>query len=143
MIKENDIPQSLMEKGEWSGEGFKPVIKIGEYRLAVLKYFSGVSADNINRIERHNLTDEIFILTEGTARMILLEVGNSKFETYIFPMRRNTAYKVRAGVWHHVLLSEDAYIIIFEKADTSKENSEYFIPDPELVKKIQDELKSQ
>ena len=142
MTKENEIPMSLLEKGEWAGEGFKPVLKIGGYRLAVLKYFSGVSADNINRIERHNLTDEIFILTEGAAWMILLENAGEKSGLHVFPMRRNAAYNVRAGVWHHVLLSEDAHIIIFEKADTSKENSEYFIPDLEMVKKIQGELKS-
>jgi ureidoglycolate hydrolase len=142
MIKENDIPASILEKGEWTEEGFKPVIKIGEYRLAILRYFSGVSSDNITRIERHNRTDEIFILTEGTAWMILLEGGNDNFETHVFPMRRNIAYNVKAGVWHHVILSEDANIIIFEKADTSKENSEYFKPDPELVKTIQEELNS-
>jgi ureidoglycolate hydrolase len=142
MTGEKSIPSTLLEIGEWPDEGFRPIINIGEYRLAVLKYFSGVSAGNINRIERHNLTDEIFILTEGSARLILLETFPEKNGTHVLQMRRNAAYNVRAGVWHHVILSKDATVLIFERADTSRENSEYFMPDAALVKRIRDELES-
>ncbi len=140
MVNENRIPSSLLETAEWNGGGFKPLFEIGDYRVAMLGYFSGVSAENISRIERHNLTDEIFILTEGSAHLVLLKGDNKKPDSLVLPMRRNVAYNVKAGVWHHVLLSPDAHIIIFERADTSKENSDYFKPDPELVEKIRAKL---
>lgn len=140
MKNKNDIPLSLLETAEWSGEGFKPVLEIGGYRLAVLRYFSGVSRDNIVRIERHIDTDEIFILTDGNAQMIILESAGENSGVHVFPMKKNSLYNVKKGTWHHVLLSRDANIIIFERADTSRENSEYFKPGAELVKIILDRI---
>jgi hypothetical protein len=56
-------------------------------------------------------------------------------------MQCNTAYNVKKSVWHHVVLSQDAHVIIFEKADTSRENSEYQILEPDLQKVIRENIK--
>ena len=60
---------------------------------------------------------------------------------YIIPMQLNVAYNVKRSVWHHVVLSEDAHMIIFEKADTSKENSEYKILNPDVQEKIREKIR--
>jgi hypothetical protein len=40
-------------------------------------------------------------------------------------MTRNVAYNVRKSVWHHVVLSPEAHIVLFERSDTGPETTDY------------------
>jgi ureidoglycolate hydrolase len=132
----NIIPADLIELTEWNGTGFRHLTEIGKYSVAVLRHYDGVSTNKISRIERHNATDEIFILTAGKAAMVVFKENNLNSEPVVFSLEINKITKVKKGVWHQVMLSADAHIIIFEKSDTTKENSEYFIPDSPLERMI-------
>jgi hypothetical protein len=46
------------------------------------------------------------------------------------------AYNVQQAVWHHVVMSEDAHIVLVERTDTSRENSEAVELPEEVVQKI-------
>jgi hypothetical protein len=76
----------------------------------------------------------------GKACLIIIEEKVKPWIPYIIPMQHNVAYNVKRSVWHHVLLSADAHVIIFEKADTSKENSEYKILDADIQEKIRERI---
>jgi hypothetical protein len=55
-------------------------------------------------------------------------------------MQLNVAYNIKKSVWHHVNLSEDGHIFLFEKANTSTENSDYLTLDPEVQEEIKARL---
>ncbi len=136
MEKDIKIDEDLLAIGEWSGEGFRQIMEIEYFRVAVLRYFEGVSSKKISRIERHHETDEIFILTEGSAGMVLFHGNDLSGEPLVFQLKKNRAYNVKKAVWHQVFLSSDANIFIFERTDTNRENSEYHYPDDTLSKAI-------
>lgn len=113
----NEELNGLLETFEYDGEGYKRGIEFASWTVAVLNYEKRF--DTITKLERHNLTDEVFILVEGEATLIL---GESMIRV---PMEKHKFYNVKAGVWHNVKVSRDVKIIVVENANTSKQNTDY------------------
>jgi hypothetical protein len=130
------IPSELVESGSCFEQKFQPIIQTGEWQVAVLRQCGKVYPHFIQAVERHNRTDEVFILTAGKADLIIIEEKDDQLIPHVLPMGLNVAYNVKKAVWHHVLLSADAHIFLFEKADTSTDNSDYMTLDPGIQEEI-------
>ena len=101
------------------GEGYAPVMHFGEWRVAILNYADRFDVSSPIKLERHLLTDEVFVLLEGEAT---LYIGEDMVE---YSMEKNKIYNVKRGVWHRITTSTDAKVLIVENHNTTKENSEY------------------
>lgn len=110
---------------EYQGEGYRPLIDFGAWRVAILRWEPGLQPEKIDFVERHTQTDEVFVLLDGWATLLIggnqAEVGDIQVEV----MAGGKLYNVRQNTWHSVLLSRDASILIVENQDTTEENSEY------------------
>jgi mannose-6-phosphate isomerase-like protein (cupin superfamily) len=102
-------------------EGYKPQVHFEAWRVAILKYADRFDRKNLYRIERHHLTDEVFVLLEGEATLVIGE------ECEECQMEANKIYNVKKDVWHHIILSFDARVLIVENDNTGIENTEYLI----------------
>ncbi len=138
---EKNIPIHLVEIGVSFEQRYQPVLDFDGWRVAMLRYNEATDRDQFKRIERHNETCEVFILTEGEADLIVAENGPKPVEFYVIPMRKNVAYNIRPGVWHHVIMSKQAHIILFEKSDTSRDNSDYHLPDETAITGLKKKLR--
>ena len=70
-------------------------------------------------MERHSNTNEVFILTAGQADLIILDGDDAPLAPgHVIPMQQSVAYNVGQSVWHHVLMSPDAHIVLFERSET-------------------------
>jgi ureidoglycolate hydrolase len=130
---QEQAPKHLVETGESFEQKFTPVLSFFGWRIAMLRHSKSTDRYFFHQVERHNQTNEVFILTAGKANLIVCENGDEPGEPYVFEMKLNVAYNILPSVWHHVLMSEDAHIIIFEKADTTRENSNYYEFGPESI----------
>ena len=139
-VNQNPIPPHLVETGESFEQKFKPVLSFEGWCLAMLKYSKATDRNFFHQVERHNQTNEVFILTNGKAELIICENGDVPGHAYIINMKLNVAYNIPPSVWHHVILTADAHIIIFEKSDTSRENSNYYELDSETQQLIKNSL---
>lgn len=110
----------------YDGDGYKAMVYYEGWRVAFLNYAERFDKEHIDRLERHLLTDEVFVLLSGKAVLIIGE------DQQICPMKKNTIYNVKKAVWHAICVSEDARVLIVENADTSVENSEYMSIDLKL-----------
>lgn len=110
---------------ENTGQCFKPVTAFGGWRVALLTRFDKVAPENLRQAERHLETDEVFVLLSGSACLITGADGNSPDKLTVTAMEPAKVYNVRQRVWHHVLLTPDASVLIVENEDTAAENSEY------------------
>lgn len=104
---------------DYDGKGYFSHFKYGAWRIAYLNYAPMFTKEGITYLERHNETDEVFILLEGTASLFM---GEDAVETQ---MEKFCSYIVKKGAWHNIAVSEDAKVLIVENADTGKSNSEY------------------
>ena len=95
------------------------MVDFESWRVAYIRYAERFNRANIHQLERHLLTDEIFVLLEGEATLIM---GEEKKE---IPMEKGLIYNVRQAAWHGIYVSEDALVLIVENANTGRDNSEY------------------
>ena len=109
---------------DYRGQGFKPLVTFGNWRVAVLRYLEKLEIHNISEMERHAKTDEVFILVEGTGELII--GGNSEKPAQVlkYQMKIGELINVKKNTWHTLSLSKDAHVIIVENDDTNIENSE-------------------
>lgn len=104
---------------EHSGTEYRRLVNNAKWTLASLNWAPRFDEGNFCEMERHNLTDETFVLLYGKATLV---VGEEAERIEMEPLKY---YNVRAGIWHHILVSEDARVLVAENADTSKDNTEY------------------
>jgi len=104
---------------DYTKENYMTVMRFDKWRVAYLNYGDGTVEKNFHRIERHMQTDEVFVLLEGEATLIVGE-DLSRIE-----MEPHKVYNVRKGVWHHIFTKEGARVLIVENEDTCPDNSEY------------------
>ena len=104
---------------EHESAGYKKMMSYGEWRVALANYSDKWERGKTTYIERHMLTDEVFVLLEGAATLFIGE------EMTAYPMERNKIYNVKQGVWHRITASHDAKVLIVENHNTSRDNSEY------------------
>jgi ureidoglycolate hydrolase len=122
----NQIPEHLVKIGESFEQTYQPVLDFGGWKVAMLRYFDVVEPDSFYRVERHLNSNEVFILTAGKADLIVCDGDECPEGTYVFPLKLNVAYDIQQSVWHHVVMSEDAHIILVERSETGLETSDYF-----------------
>ncbi len=107
-----------MQICEYFGEDFKAIFTNENFKIGLLRYSERFSS--LCCFERHFLTDEAFALLQGSATFYIKDGEEVK----VYPMEQNKVYVALRNEWHHIVVSEDATVIVFENADTSKENTE-------------------
>jgi ureidoglycolate hydrolase len=115
----------LIEIKCYDGKGYQPLIDFGSWRVAILRWEEASLPGNIGFMERHTQTDEVFVLLGGKATLILGGKGANIEGIFSQVMEMGEVYNVKQHVWHTVILSRDASILIMENQDTGFENSEY------------------
>jgi len=130
------MDENWLEIQEYNGPGYQPLIDFDSWRVAILRWEEASLPENITSMERHTQTDEVFVLLVGRAMLVL--GGNSNSVDSLHPQILEPAnlYNVKQGVWHSVLLSRDASILIVENRDTGVKNTEYY----QLTKTSREEI---
>lgn len=103
-----------MEIFGFYGEDFKAVLQFEGWKIGILRYSDRFSDFKV--MERHLETDEAFVLLEGEAT--LFEEENT------YKMEKCKVYNVKKGLWHHIVVSKDATVLVVENSNTTKENTE-------------------
>ncbi len=134
------VPAHLVEVSAFFGEGYRPVLDFSGWRVAMLRHGPGLTAASLSRVERHRETNEVFILTAGCADLIIGDGDAIPTAPVVVSMQPNVAYNIRQAVWHHVVMSPDAHIILVERSDTSRANSDYHPLTPADVARLQAQL---
>lgn len=104
---------------EHAGEGYLRLVDNAKWTVAGLNWAPRFDAGGLSRLERHNLTDEVFVLLRGEATLL---VGTDAARVRMEPLK---LYNIPAGVWHNILVSSDARVLVIENSDTSKANTDY------------------
>ena len=120
------MQNKLLEICEFIDPGYQPVIDYETWRVAVLNYLEEIHPEHIDFMERHEETDEVFVLIRGNGILFLGEGDKQIEEIYHEVMVQGKIYNVKRSVWHTVVLSHDGSVLIVENRNTGRENSNYF-----------------
>ena len=114
----------LVEISEYTGEGYRPLVDYGEWRVAILRYIDELAPQNIKFMERHNETDEVFVLLQGRCILFAGDGREGIEHIQAVDMQPHKLYNMKKGVYHTHTLSEDAVVLVIENRDTGDWNSD-------------------
>lgn len=117
-------------------DGFHPAVVFEGWKVAVFNSAPNWREENISFLQKHNFSDEVFILLKGECTLILSEEEVPQ-TMYGVKMEPGKVYNVPKGKWHSHVLGEDTTVIVVENSDTVPENSPKVpIPYPVDLKKL-------
>jgi hypothetical protein len=117
------INETLLEVREYLGDGYQPLVDYESWRVAILRYHEELLPENLHTMQRHNETDEVFVLLVGRCILFLGAGGEQVEKVYAQDMEPLKLYNVKKACWHTHTLSQDAVVLIVENRDTVVENS--------------------
>ncbi len=110
----------LLEIHQYDGVGYQPLVFSDGWQAALLNWEPLFDLAHAGEIERHNQTDEVFVLWRGRALIFVSDGERLQAEE----MKTGAIYNVPRGVWHNLLASRDASWIIVENRGTHLEDTE-------------------
>jgi len=117
------ISETLLEVREYAGEGYQPLIDFEAWRVAILRFHPELLPHNLDTMQRHDETDEVFVLLTGRCILFLGEGTDEVAGIFAQDMEPLKLYNVKRGAWHTHTLSDDASVLIVENRDTTLDNS--------------------
>ena len=118
--------KKLIEVYTHNKEGFNPFFIGYKWQVAKLNYQSKNKIGTIDKIEIHNKTDEIFILIKGRAILVGVEKNVDGLNFELVNMKESEVYNVPMGIWHTIVMQEDAEIILVENSYTHINDFEFY-----------------
>jgi hypothetical protein len=113
---DREKPVEGLDVVSYSADNYIRGIEFGGWCVAFLNHGERFAAPTY--IERHNETDEVFVLLCGEAMLL---IGESRAEV---KMECGKIYNVRKGVWHQIVTKPGVRCLVVENADTCVANSE-------------------
>lgn len=117
--------ETLLEIREHALPGYAPLIDYGSWRVAILNFEKGLLPENLDTMQRHDETDEVFVLLKGRCILFIGEGGDAVTAVHGVDMQPHKIYNVKKSVWHTHTLSPDAMVLIVENRDTTYDNSPF------------------
>lgn len=127
----------MIERFDDSEVGYTPVLVSDKWQIAYLNHHAQFSLQSIDSLERHNKTDEVFLLMKGQAWRITAEESAVGLRLIGVCMKESTIYNVVKGSWHAVVTTPQTHLIIVENKDTHLLDVEY----QQLIDKEKDTLR--
>ncbi|MDX9691647.1 MAG: hypothetical protein RBT45_04265 [Acholeplasmataceae bacterium] len=105
---------------DFNGIGYQKLFHYDAWRIAILNYIDELKIENINYVECHHDTDEVFVLLEGHCRLYFY--NHEEGFTYV-DMDKHQTYVIPKDVYHTHVLDTNAKLLIVENENTCDENS--------------------
>lgn len=113
-----------IEIKQFEKAGYRPVVDYGTWRVAMLNYIDELLPEQIDNVQQHAETDEVFVLLAGQCILFTANVeGNHVTDICACPMEPGKIYNVPRGVYHTHTLTPGAKVLIVENVDTTLDNS--------------------
>jgi mannose-6-phosphate isomerase-like protein (cupin superfamily) len=106
---------------KWEGQGFRSLIECDAWIVALMNWEHRFDATGVGDIERHNETDEVFVLMRGRGFLFIATEDGIR----AFDMALGLVYNVTKGTWHSVIGNKDTSWLIVESRNTSPANTDH------------------
>ena len=120
---ERTMEQNGVEQIDFPAEDYLPLKDYGAWRVAVLKYCANTRLENIDWMQKHLETDEVFVLLQGNCTLLIAGKDEIPGNVRTIEMEPHRIYSIKKGHWHNHVLDEEGEVLIVENRDTSDDNS--------------------
>ena len=109
---------------EFTGEGMQRVFENEKWTVGIKNWKPANDVTGIDCLERHNLTDELFVLVEGACTLVYANETDNGLEFGAVKMEKDKVYNIPAPLWHNTITQKDTKMILIEDSNTSMDNSD-------------------
>lgn len=123
----------------FDGEGMRRVYENKKWCVGIKNWKPANDIGGISNIERHNTTDEMFVLVEGCCSLLKADEHNDgtlKFK--MIPMEKGKLYVIPRGEWHNTITQKDTKMFLIEDSNCSGKNSDVRALNEEEIKTIRE-----
>lgn len=106
---------------EYEGLGYNPLLLTPNWQVAILNWDESCDRANLKHIERHNHTDEVFVLLRGKS-ILFSRRDNEALHAY--DLKPGVIYNVPKRVWHGLVADKEASLLIVEDLNTHLHDTE-------------------
>lgn len=121
----------------FDGEGMSRVFENEKWTVGIKNWKPANDITGIDMLERHNKTDELFVLVAGSCTLISAEEKDGTLEFKKVVMEPNKVYNIPATLWHNTITCKDTKMILIEDSNTSMANSDLYPLSQEQIAQIQ------
>ena len=117
------MDKQLLEVIRYDGEGYLPLIDFESWRVAELRYCEELEVDNLKEMQKHEESDEVFVLLAGEFTLFLGGRGESIGEIEAIKLEPLKLYNVKKGTFHTHTPEKGSTVLIVENRNTCDDNS--------------------
>jgi mannose-6-phosphate isomerase-like protein (cupin superfamily) len=121
---------------EFSGEGMQRVFENEKWTVGIKNWKPANDVTGVDCLERHNKTDELFVLVEGACTLIYANETEKGLEFGAVKMEKDKVYNIPATLWHNTITQKDTKMILIEDSNTSMANSDVLNLTAEQIKTV-------
>ena len=113
-----------IEVKEFSGEGMSRVYENQKWMVGIKNWKPANDVSGIDCVERHNETDELFVLLSGQCTLIYANENGGNLDIQAVKMEPFKVYNIPAGLWHNTVTRKDTKMALIEDSSTGSHNSD-------------------
>jgi mannose-6-phosphate isomerase-like protein (cupin superfamily) len=115
-----------IETFRYDENGYKTLVSFEGWRVAFMNDGPKTTIDGLSYFQKHNQSDEVFVLLEGRCVLLMAGFGDTPNEITAVDMEPNVMYNVKKGAWHTHYFAPNTKVIIVENADTDLSSTPCF-----------------
>ncbi|MBI6121240.1 hypothetical protein [Salegentibacter maritimus] len=121
--------------------GFKPFFISEGWQIAQLDYTPEQNIEKLNKLDRHQHTDEAFFLLKGKVVLISAHYIDEIFEFEVELIENGNVYNIPQNTWHNIAMEEGSEVLIVEKANTHISDVQFLFLKENKIKEMKSLVK--
>ncbi len=111
-------------KYAFEGEGMTRVFENEKWTVGIKNWKPMNDIANINNMERHNESDELFILLNGRCTLLFANETANGLDIQAVEMEPMKVYNIPKTLWHNTVTQKDTKLALIEDSSTGSANSD-------------------
>lgn len=126
---------------EMNGEGMQRVYENEKWTVGIKNWKPANDITGLDCLERHNKTDELFVLLSGRCTLISAEEVDGELKMEALEMEPFKVYNIPQSLWHNTVTQKDTKMILIEDVSTGMENSDIINLTPAQIETLKSLVK--
>lgn len=127
---------------EFAGEGMCRMYENEKWTVGIKNWKPANDITGLDMLERHNETDELFVLLSGSCTLISAEEMENGWAFDKVEMQPGRVYNIPRTLWHNTITQKDTKMILIEDSNTGESNSDFYRLTAEDLKAIRQLVQS-
>ncbi len=113
-----------IEEHSHQDSGLVRVYENAKWMVGIKNWKSANDIANIDCLERHNGTDELFVLLDGTCTLLFANEAEGSLVMEAVRMEPLKVYNIPRTLWHNTVTTKSTKLVLIEDSSTSGANSD-------------------